>query len=113
MTKTSFNQTSSTLSMIRRGLSVLVIGGAIVGAALAGSTGAQAHGVGGHGGGHFGHGGHGFGHGWGRGAGIGLGLGLLGAVAYDAYDAPRVCRWERQFDDDGNYLGRARVCRTW
>ena len=65
-----------------------------------------------HGGGFHHHGG-GFHHGgWGhRGWGYGLGALALGAVAYGAYDRP--CRLVRQFDDEGNYVGRVRVCRPY
>ena len=68
-----------------------------------------------HGGGHGFHGGHGFRHhgwggrGWGYGA-AGLGLGLLGVAAYEGTYARR-CGLVRQFDEDGNYIGRVRVCR--
>jgi hypothetical protein len=55
-------------------------------------------------------------HGWGWG-GAGLAAGLIGAgIASNAYasdgyygGAPR-CRWVRQFDGWGNYIGRAKVC---
>jgi len=95
--------TNTASSMIRRGMSVLVIGGALVVTALAGSTGAQANGFGGHG-----FGGHGRGHhGWGHGGGFGLAVGLGGD---DYYGSTRVCSWQRQFDADGDYLGRVRVC---
>ena len=106
--------TNTASSMIRRGMSVLVIGGALVATALAGSTGAQANGFGGHGFGGHGFGGHGFGghgwghHGWGHGGGFGLAVGLGGD---DYYGSTRVCSWQRQFDADGDYLGRVRVCR--
>ena len=59
---------------------------------------------------HFPHPHHhfGWGHGgWGYAAG-GLALGALAATAY-GYDRP--CRLVRQFDEDGNYIGRVRVCR--
>ena len=101
--------TNTTSSMIRRSMSVLVLGGALVATALAGSTGAQAHGFGGHGFGGHGFGGRGWGHhGWGHGGGFGLAVGLSGD---DYYGSTRVCSWQRQFDADGDYLGRVRVCR--
>ena len=65
------------------------------------------------------HGGHG--RAWGAAGAVGLGLGVLGAIAAtNAYAAPvddevevrRVCRMERQFNDYGEYVGRARICRT-
>ena len=80
--------TNTASSMIRRGMSVLVIGGALVATALAGSTGAQANGFGGHGFGGHGFGGHGWGHhGWGHGGGFGLAVGLGGD---DYYGSTRV-----------------------
>lgn len=56
--------------------------------------------------------------GWG-GVGLGLAAGaMIGAAAsrnayesnYVYVDAPR-CRWVRQFDDFGTYVGRTKVCR--
>jgi hypothetical protein len=59
--------------------------------------------------------------GWGWG-GVGLGIAagaMIGAgIASRSYyepsyvyvDGPR-CRWIRQFDDFGNYVGKAKVCR--
>ena len=51
--------------------------------------------------------------GWGWG-GVGLGLAagaLVGAAATSDYVyAPR-CRWVRQFDQFGNYLGTSKFCR--
>jgi hypothetical protein len=60
---------------------------------VAGSSQAQAH--------HF----HG---GWGWG-GVGLGL-ALGAAAASTYVYDSDCRWVRQFDRFGNYVGRVKVC---
>ncbi len=65
------------------------------------------------------HGHHG-GRGWGAVGAVGLGLGVLGAIAAtNAYNAPvedvelrRVCRSEPQFNDYGEYVGRARICKT-
>ena len=56
--------------------------------------------------------------GWGWG-GVGLGFAagaLIGAAATSAYAGPDVvyvprCRFVRQFDSWGNYMGTARVCR--
>jgi hypothetical protein len=50
-------------------------------------------------------------HGWG-GVGLGLAAGaLVGAAATSDYVyAPR-CRWVRQFDQFGNYLGTSKFCR--
>ncbi len=55
---------------------------------------------------------HGWG-GWGPYAAGGLALGIIGASAYNGggYGYGRICRVQRQFDEDGNYIGRARVCR--
>jgi len=55
--------------------------------------------------------------GWGWG-GVGLGIATGAYLASRPYyddrvvyvDAPR-CRWVRQFDDGGNYVGKAKVCR--
>lgn len=74
-------------------------------AVLAGASGAEAK--------PFGH--HWGGWGWG---GVGLGIATGAYLASRPYydrdvvyvDAPR-CRWIRQFDDWGNYVGRAKVCR--
>ncbi len=59
-------------------------------------------------------------HGWGwRGAGIGFAAGaLIGAAAASSayagpgyvYYGPR-CRWVRQYDSYGYYVGTAKVCR--
>jgi hypothetical protein len=59
---------------------------------VAGTSQAQAH--------------HSHGWGWG-GVGLGLALGAAAASTY-VYDAP--CRWVRQFDRFGNYVGRVKVC---
>ncbi len=95
-------------------ISKTVIAIALVAASLAaGAAGAQAKPF--KGGFHHGHGG------WRGPAAIGLGLGVIGAIAASsAYAATAdddveyapVCRMERQFDDDGVHLGRARICRT-
>ena len=61
---------------------------------VAGSSQAQAH--------HW----HG---GWGWG-GVGLGLALGSAAASTYVYVPR-CRWVRQFDQFGNYLGTSKFCR--
>jgi len=63
---------------------------------VAGSSQAQAH--------HW-HGGWGW-----SGVGLGLALGSAAASTY-VYDAP--CRWVRQFDRFGNYVGRAKVCNYY
>jgi hypothetical protein len=54
------------------------------------------------------------GYGWG---GVGLAAGLIGAgIASNAYASnyyyagPPRCRWVRQFDDWGRYVGKAKVC---
>jgi hypothetical protein len=39
-----------------------------------------------------------------------LALGSAAAATY-VYDAP--CRWVRQFDRFGNYVGRVRVCNYY
>ena len=52
----------------------------------------------------------------GPGFGPGFGAGMLGAaivgsaIAASNHSYYRSCRWVRQFDEDGYYLGRARVC---
>jgi hypothetical protein len=52
----------------------------------------------------------------GPGFGLGFGAGMLGAaivgsaIAASNHSYYRSCRWVRQFDEDGYYLGRARVC---
>ena len=52
----------------------------------------------------------------GPGFGLGFGAGMLGAAIVGSAIAAsnngyyRSCRWVRQFDEDGYYLGRARVC---
>jgi len=52
-------------------------------------------------------------HGWGWG-GVGLGLATGAYFAsqpdYVYVDGPR-CRWVRQFDDFGRFVGKAKVCR--
>jgi hypothetical protein len=55
-----------------------------------------------------------FGLGWGVGAGI-VGAAIVGsaiAASNDAYYGYgyRRCGWVRQFDADGNYMGRVRTC---
>jgi hypothetical protein len=60
------------------------------------------------------------GHGWGIGAGI-VGAAIVGAAvansaAYGgAYyvDGYRRCRWERQYDSYGFYVGTVKVCRVY
>jgi hypothetical protein len=60
---------------------------------------------------------HHHGYGWG---GVGLAAGLIGAgIAANAY-APNYyyaggtrCRWVRQFDDWGRYIGKAKVCNYY
>jgi hypothetical protein len=60
---------------------------------------------------------HHHGYGWG---GVGLAAGLIGAgIASNAYGSsyyyaggPR-CRWVRQFDDWGRYVGKAKVCNYY
>jgi hypothetical protein len=59
--------------------------------------------------------GHHHGRAWGYGVG-GLALGLLGAAAISqssgyGYGYGRSCFMQRQYDEDGNYMGRTRVCR--
>ncbi len=57
--------------------------------------------------------GHHHGRAWAYGAG-GLALGLLGAAAVSqsyGYAYGRSCYMQRQYDEDGNYMGRSRVCR--
>jgi hypothetical protein len=58
-------------------------------------------------------------HGWGVGAAI-VGGAIVGAAvansaAYGGYyvDGYRRCRWERQYDSYGFYVGTARVCRYY
>jgi hypothetical protein len=57
------------------------------------------------------------GHGWGIGAAIVGGAIVGAAVANGAgyhgvyYDGYRRCRWERQYDAYGFYVGTVRVCR--
>ncbi len=60
----------------------------------------------------FGHHHHGHWGGWGLGAvGLGIATGAYLASQPVVYvDGPR-CRWVRQFDNWGNYVGRAKVCR--
>jgi hypothetical protein len=57
--------------------------------------------------------------GWGIGAAI-VGGAIVGSAiaseaAYDSYyvDGGRRCGWERQYDADGFYVGRVRVCRAY
>jgi hypothetical protein len=52
--------------------------------------------------------------GWGIGAAI-VGGAIVGAAIADsaAYDDYRRCRWERQYDSYGFYVGTARVCRYY
>jgi hypothetical protein len=60
------------------------------------------------------------GHGWGIGAGI-LGGAIVGAAVANsaAYggtyyvDGYRRCRWERQYDAYGFYVGTVKVCRVY
>ena len=70
-------------------VAALTLGATVV----AGSSQAQAH--------HW-HGGWGWG-----GVGLGLALGSAAAATY-VYNGP--CRWVRQFDRFGNYVGRVRIC---
>jgi hypothetical protein len=59
------------------------------------------------------------GHGWGIGAAIVGGAIVGAAVANGAgyhgvyYDGYRRCRWERQYDSYGFYVGTVRVCRVY
>jgi hypothetical protein len=54
---------------------------------------------------------HGGGWGWG-GVGLGFAAGaLIGAAATNDYVYVRRCSYVRQFDQFGNYVGTARVCR--
>lgn len=57
--------------------------------------------------------------GFGVGVGVGLATGaLIGAAAANSYGGPVYgvgygyarCRWVRQYDDFGYYIGRTRVC---
>ena len=60
------------------------------------------------------------GHGWGIGAGI-VGAAIVGgAIANSAayggtyyVDGYRRCRWERQYDSYGFYVGTVKVCRVY
>jgi hypothetical protein len=52
---------------------------------------------------------HHFNGGWGWG-GLGLGLAIGAAAASDYVYVPR-CHFVRQFDQFGNYVGTAKVCR--
>ena len=59
------------------------------------------------------------GRGWGIGAAIVGGAIVGGAIANEAayggyyVDGYRRCRWERQYDSYGFYVGTARVCRVY
>ena len=58
------------------------------------------------------------GRGWGIGAAI-VGGAIVGAAIADSaayggyYDGYRRCRWERQYDSYGFYVGTERVCRHY
>jgi hypothetical protein len=58
-------------------------------------------------------------HGWGLGAAIVggaiVGASIAGAAPYGGYyvDGSRRCRWERQYDSLGFYLGTVKVCRYY
>ena len=59
--------------------------------------------------------------GWGLGAAVLGGAIVAGAVAnnaaygrnYYVVDGYRRCRWERRFNDYGDYLGTVKVCRVY
>ena len=58
-------------------------------------------------------------HGWGLGAGI-VGAAIVGGAiasnaAYGGYyaDGYRRCRWERQYNSYGYYVGTVKVCRVY
>jgi hypothetical protein len=59
------------------------------------------------------------GHGWGIGAAI-IGGAIVGAAVANGagyhgvyYEGYRRCRWERQYDSYGFYVGTVRVCRVY
>lgn len=82
---------SSSRSLAHKSLNAIVLTGALAAAIVAGASGAEAKPFWPH---------HHF---W------GLGMGVLGAVAAsEAYASD--CQWVRQYDDEGNYVGRVRVC---
>ncbi len=84
----------SSSSIIRKGLNAIILAGALSAAVVASASGAQAKPMWPD---HF----------WAP--GLGLGVGLLAATAVSTSYGPE-CQWVRQYDIDGNYLGRVRVC---
>lgn len=85
----------SSNSLLRKGLNVVVLAGALSASILAGASGAEAKPMWPD---HF----------WAPGLGLGIGL-LAASAATTTYYGPE-CQWVRQYDIDGNYLGRVRVC---
>lgn len=86
---------SSTRSIVRKSLNVVVVASTLVAATMAATSGAEAKPFWPH---------HHF---WGP--GLGLGIGLLGAAA--AYEATSSdCHWISRYDAYGNYVGSVRVC---
>ena len=56
------------------------------------------------------------GHGWGIGAGLLVGAAVASSAAYGGtyyVDGYRRCRWERQYDSYGFYVGTVKVCRVY
>ncbi|HEY1736056.1 MAG TPA: hypothetical protein VGG12_05370 [Methylovirgula sp.] len=83
----------SKISFVRKGLSALVLAGALA-ATIAGTSSAHANPVWPD---HF----------WAP--GLGLGMGLLAASAATTAYGPQ-CQWVREYDIDGNYVRQSRVC---
>lgn len=87
--------TSSTRSIVRKSLNILFVSGALTMAILASASGAEAKPDSPD-------------YLWTPALGLGVGL-LAGAAAAAAYGPG--CHWMPQYDLDGYYVGRVRVCR--
>jgi len=85
---------SSPRSLVGKSLNVLFVSGTLAAAILSGASGAQAKPVSPD-------------HLWVPALGLGVGL-LAGAAAAAAYGPG--CHWMPQYDVDGYYVGRTRVC---
>ncbi len=97
--------TVSKTSSIRKGLTAIVLSGALAASMIAGSTSAQAYQMIPY---HYYHQHHHHHHGyWGPGLGVGIGLGLLGAAIADSGPT---CYWQREYNRYGDYVGRVQVC---